>query len=135
MSAEHSGSASSLRPKGVPISDPAFRSDVFEADGEVVLRLYGQIDMLSAPNFAVAAIGLGGTGVRLVFDIAEVTFMDSAGLSVLAGTIRRLQRIGGTLCLRNVSRHVRQILRISGLDQFVTIEEPLSTAGIAAHGK
>jgi anti-anti-sigma factor len=117
------------------MSDPSFRADTLESDGEIVLSLFGQIDMLSAPNFAAAAIGVGGSDARVVFDMAGVTFMDSAGLSVVAGTMRRLERSGGSLCLRDVSRQVRQILRISGLDQLVTIEESLGTAPGAARVK
>ncbi len=113
------------------MSDPAFTADTLESDGEVVLRLCGDIDMLSAPNFASAALRLGGADTRIVFDMAGVTFMDSAGLSVLAGTMRRLERTGGSLCLRGVSRQVRQILRISGLDQLLTIEESHKSVGVA----
>jgi anti-anti-sigma factor len=117
------------------MSDPGFRADALEADGEVVLRLAGEIDMLSAPNFAAAAIGLGTNGKRVVFDLAGVTFMDSAGLSVLAGTLRRLDRIGGSLCLRNVPKQVRQILAISALDQKITIEESVSPRSVASRSK
>jgi anti-sigma B factor antagonist len=114
------------------MSDPGFRADAVEANGEVILTLAGEIDMLSAPNFASAAIGLGGNGKRVVFDLAAVTFMDSAGLSVLAGTLRRLDRIGGSLCLRNVPPQIRQILKISALDQLLTIEESVSSPSAAS---
>lgn len=117
------------------MSDPGFRADAVEADGEVILRVAGEIDMLSAPNFAAAAIGLGGNGKRVVFDLAGVTFMDSAGLSVLAGTMRRLDRIGGSLSLRNVPRQVRQILKISALDQRITIEESVGRRSAASRSK
>ena len=117
------------------MSDPEFRADALEADGEEILRLAGDIDMLSAPNFAAAAIGLGGNGKRVVFDLAAVTFMDSAGLSVLAGTMRRLDRVGGSLCLRNVPRSVRQILKISALDTLITIEEPVRRPSAKSRSK
>jgi anti-anti-sigma factor len=113
------------------MSDPAFTADMLESDGEVVLRLCGDIDMMSAPNFASAARRLGGADVRIVFDMAGVTFMDSAGLSVVAGTLRRLERTGGSLCLRGVPRQIRQILSISGLDQLLTIEESHKSVGAA----
>ena len=113
------------------MSDPAFRAETLVMDDEVILRLSGDIDMLSAPNFAAASIHLDGAAARIVFDMAEVTFMDSAGLSVLAGTMRRLERTGGSLRLRRPSRQVRQILTISGLDQLLTIEESLSAARVA----
>ena len=39
------------------MADPGFRAHAVEADGEVILRVAGEVDMLSAPNF-IAAIGL-----------------------------------------------------------------------------
>jgi anti-anti-sigma factor len=92
-------------------------------DGDThVLTLSGQIDMVSSPQFGVAAVSLGGEDIDLVFDMTHVTFMDSSGLSIIAGTLRRLERTGGKLCIRNPQLHVRRVLETVGLSSYLIID-------------
>src|SRR4051794_25657787 len=86
--------------------------------GEVVLTLVGEIDTLTAPIFEAAADAIeGGRTETLVFDVAGVTFMDSTGLTIIAGTLRRLNRLGGRLCIRGASPMVCRLLEITGIVQ------------------
>ena len=92
-------------------------------DGETVLIVRGEVDAATAPTLRAAVEAIGAFGVCLVFDLAEVTFMDSSGLSVIAQTLRRSQHSSGSsLCVRNPPAQVRQLLVIAGLDPFVTID-------------
>ncbi|HZX55470.1 MAG TPA: STAS domain-containing protein, partial [Ilumatobacteraceae bacterium] len=59
----------------------------------------------------------GGRGITIVFDMSRVTFMDSTGLSVIAGTLRRLEPVGGRLCIRGASPMIRRLLEITGITQ------------------
>ncbi|MEP7204067.1 MAG: STAS domain-containing protein [Ilumatobacteraceae bacterium] len=104
------------------MSDTEFHVETVHINGEIVLALAGEIDTLSAPNLGAAAVRFAGEGMRLVFDLGGVTFMDSAGLSVIAGTVRRLQREGGSLCIRNARDQVRRLLEMTAIDQYVTID-------------
>jgi anti-anti-sigma factor len=95
-----------------------FSLTITRGPGEVVLTLAGEIDTLTGPRFDEAAeVIQGGRGITIVFDMSRVTFMDSTGLSVIAGTLRRLQPVGGRLCIRGASPMIRRLLEISGITQ------------------
>lgn len=59
----------------------------------------------------------------LVLDFAAVSFVDSAGLRVIADTHRRLQEAGGGLVVRKPSAGLMRLLTLTGLADHVTIEE------------
>lgn len=59
----------------------------------------------------------------VVLDFAAVSFVDSAGLRVIADTHRRLQDAGGGLVVRQPSAGLMRLLTLTGLADHVTIEE------------
>jgi anti-sigma B factor antagonist len=52
-----------------------------------------------------------------------MTFIDSTGLGVIVGTLKRLREGGGDLVLRSPSRSTRKVLEITGLTRIVEIVE------------
>lgn len=99
-------------------------------NGEMVLRMRGDIDIVSAPDFAFAAKAFTGSGMRVVLDFEEVTFMDSSGLNVIAVAGLELSSNGGSLSIRNASTNIVRTIEISGLAGYVKADSPpLSLAG------
>jgi len=91
------------------------------AEGITVVELDGDIDVYTAPAFRDAleeAIDAGA--LRIVVDLAKVTFMDSTGLGVLVGSERRLKPLGGSLALACAGT-IGQLLLITGLDRVFTL--------------
>jgi len=100
-----------------------FSASTAHGRSEVVLSLAGDIDAATAPTFArEAELMGGGPDVTLVFDMTGVTFIDSTGLSVIAGTLRRLRSVGGRLCIRGASPMLCRLLQISGIDECANVE-------------
>lgn len=91
----------------------------FQTDGEkVVVRLAGDIDLANAGtvhNEVNAAITNRVNTV--VVDLSEVTYLDSAGLSILFALARRLQTLQTELeVLVPVDSPVRRAVELSGLE-------------------
>jgi anti-anti-sigma factor len=110
---------------------------ISRAPGEVVLTLVGEIDTLTASTFEAAADAMGADrNVTLVFDMAGVTFMDSTGLTIIAGTLRRLNRVGGRLCIRGASPMTCRLLEITGILESEILEISPIVTGVrtAANG-
>ena len=64
----------------------------------MVLPLSGAIDLETAPEVRAAVAELRERDVAgIVLDLADVTFIDSVGLSVLVSVHRRLKDEGGRL--------------------------------------
>lgn len=85
-----------------------------------VVRAFGAIDIGSCDAFAAAVEQLTANieGRPIVFDLAEVSFMDSSGLGVLVKT----NLAGHPVILRNASPIVRRIIEVTGLGGVIAVE-------------
>jgi len=112
-----------------------------EAGSErAVLEVAGDIDLFTAPQLRHAVNELIDAGSRkLVVDLTKVGFLDSTGLGVLVGALKRLRDSGGDLVLAAPQRPVRRVLSVTGLDKVFTIhtdptESQISGAGVTQVG-
>jgi anti-sigma B factor antagonist len=89
---------------------------VSSLDGAVRLTADGEVDSSSAPLLRAEIDAVLDTcPAELVIDLDGVTFLDSAGLSVLAGTHRRTAAAGVRLRVLASSRAVIRPMQITGL--------------------
>ncbi len=117
----------SLHPGGDPgataLRRTGFHAEVQPIDGQVVVRLHGELDMATSPALQQALIGaFGGDGTEVVVDLANLTFMDSTGIAVLLGAGRRADEVGQSLVVRAPRRPVLKAFRLTGVDQILSIE-------------
>ena len=90
-----------------------------EAATLVVLR--GDLDLSTAPELRECLVKLIGDGARIVVDLEAVGFLDSAGLGILVGGLKRARSHDGELELVCTSQDVLKPLVITGLDRVFTI--------------
>jgi anti-anti-sigma factor len=57
----------------------------------------------------------------LIVELDQVSFIDSAGLGVLAGTVRQAAAYGGSLRVVCARPQVRQLFRLAGLQDRVPL--------------
>ena len=94
-------------------------------DGQRIVRVSGDVDLSTAPLLEQQLKELLEDGAReIVLDIADLRFIDAAGLSVLVRAADRLRRCDGELQLRSPSRSVRKTLQITGLDTVFWCDQP-----------
>ena len=60
---------------------------------------------------------------KLVIDIGRVDFMDSSGLGLIMGRYALMQRLGGTLSLREPNERLLRIFELAGLERMIRIED------------
>ncbi|SEU25759.1 anti-anti-sigma factor [Nonomuraea wenchangensis] len=88
---------------------------VEERDGHAVVRLDGELDLLTRPLLSAACDDLLSRGVRrIVIDATGLSFSDCAGLSALLGVRREAWRRGGSLVLTGVHGMPARLLAITG---------------------
>ncbi|MFC4121572.1 STAS domain-containing protein [Nonomuraea zeae] len=81
----------------------------------VVISVAGELDRNTVPQLAAAVERQRPGGARdLVFDLGELTFMDSSGLSVLLTAANYVRAQGGRTHLAAVRGTPARILEISG---------------------
>ena len=119
---ERTGGSSGSRAAVPPDLEP-LRITIERDDGAApVVTLSGELDLSCARAVADALDGLVREGADVVIDLAELRFIDSSGLSVLAVARRDAVERGGTVVLRHPSANVVKLLAISGLDQLLPVE-------------
>ncbi|MEH0845143.1 STAS domain-containing protein [Micromonospora sp. CPCC 205711] len=83
---------------------------------EVVLRLAGEIDMLTAAQLStVVNEVLADPPPRIVLDMGGVSFCDSQGLGTLVVLSRKASHARSLLVLSNVGDFLLRVLDITGL--------------------
>ena len=86
------------------------------ADGVEVLALSGELDIASVPALADRIEALGNQTVRLVLDLTQVEFFDSAGVRLVDRLARDCERRGGRLRLvAPPGNRARRVLELVGM--------------------
>jgi anti-anti-sigma factor len=89
---------------------------------EARVRLDGELDNLSVPVLNQALDGLYKGGCTdIVFDLGELSFVDSSGLGALVGAWRHCQEQGGTARAVNPSAMVTRLLDVTGIGRYLLV--------------
>ena len=97
-------------------------------EGLCVVSVSGEVDVYTSPQLKIALVAAveDECGV-VVVDLDKVGFIDSSGLGVLVGALRRVREAGGDLRIVCGRDNVVKIFRITGLDRvfpmFVSVDE------------
>ena len=107
---------SSSRPAARGLDDPGFSYDVSRAEGAVVVRLKGELDLATAPELQRELLGiLEQPCSSLTLDLGELTFLDSSGLGALYRARQAAEAASVTLTLESVPRHVLRVLDVTAM--------------------
>jgi anti-sigma B factor antagonist len=96
--------------------------------GVVTLKLAGSLDTATAPNLArQLAPMLAGTAKDIVFDLAQLKFVSSAGLRVFSTTRKTLHERGGQASFVNLQPQIQEVFEIirslKGVETFTSETE------------
>jgi anti-sigma B factor antagonist len=78
-----------------------------------VLRVRGELDLLNAPQLLDGVHEAVGSGAgSIAFDLSELNFIDSFGLSVLVTAKKQTAERGGRVYLVGVTEQLRRALNL-----------------------
>jgi anti-sigma B factor antagonist len=104
-----------------------------DASGLTIIAVGGEIDVYTAPKLRERLIGLVESGsFQLIVDMEDVEFLDSTGLGVLVGGLKRVRAHDGWIDLVCTQSRILRIFRITGLNKVFNIYDTVADA-IAAH--
>ena len=95
-------------------------------DGVAVLRLDGELNMVSAPAVRKSVADLVAAGSsRVVVDLSDVDFLDSSGLGALISGLKSTRQAGGDLRIASPGEQVRLVLRLTNMERvLIPYENP-----------
>lgn len=109
-----------------------FELEVAPVDGGVVVcTVIGELDVASAPKLRAELVRLVAESEgppRVVVDLAGVDFLDSTGLGVLLGGLKRVRARDGALVLCRAEPQVRKVFEVTRVIEILPIHDELDTA-------
>jgi anti-sigma B factor antagonist len=101
------------------------------AQQPAAIRLKGELNSLTSAQLREQLQGhLAAGRLRIMVDLAAVTFIDSSGLSALVAGLKSLKLNGGRLALVGLQPQARMIFQITQADTLFAIfdDEPAALA-------
>ena len=100
-----------------------------EQDGIIVIALGGRVDTAGAIELERALQAQHEAGhYRLVLDMRDLTYLNSAGLRILADFLTVSRDNDGDLHLASLNDKIRRVFEIIGFDNFFDIFDDSSAA-------
>jgi anti-sigma B factor antagonist len=95
-----------------------------EVDGATIIAVGGEIDVYTAPKLRDKITELVADGVYdIIVDMEAVEFLDSTGLGVLVGGLKKVRAHDGSLELICTQDRLLKIFRITGLAKVFVIHD------------
>jgi anti-sigma B factor antagonist len=94
-----------------------FRLETIGPSGDcAVLQVIGEVDIYTAPALRERIRDLAAKGaVHIIADLSRVDFLDSTGLGVLVGGLKRLREHDGSLTPVISTTRILRVFEITGL--------------------
>ena len=107
--------------------------DVRKVDAHSVVDVKGEIDVYTAPKLREKLIELVSEGsYDVVVNLEGVDFLDSTGLGVLVGALKRVKAHDGSLSLVCTQDKILKIFKITGLTKVFPIHDSVEEATSAS---
>lgn len=106
-----------------------FEVSVSQRDGWTVVAVVGEIDLATAPQLRQRLVTLVSEGHhQLVLDLGATDFLDSIGLGVIVGALKRVQIAGGALVVATDVARIRSVFELTRLDAIIPVYRDVATA-------
>ena len=103
--------------------------DVSKVDSHAVVDVRGEIDVYTAPKLREKLIELVSEGsYDVIVNLEGVDFLDSTGLGVLVGALKRVKAHDGSLSLVCTQDKILKIFKITGLTKVFPIHNSVDEA-------
>jgi anti-sigma B factor antagonist len=103
--------------------------DEYAAGDATVIEVGGEIDVYTAPRLREKIISLVDAGkYHLIVNLEGVEFLDSTGLGVLVGGLKRVRQHDGWIELVCTQPRILRIFRITGLSRVFEIYDSVQQA-------
>lgn len=95
-----------------------------------VLQVEGEVDVYTSPQLKQEIVAHIDKGLKhLVVDLSKVEYLDSTGLGVLIGALKRMREVEGDFALVGPGARIQRIFEITGLDKIFDIYPSLEDFG------
>ena len=90
-----------------------------------VVEVRGDLDCYTAPKLRAVLLELADRPRKVILDVGSSDFIDSTGLGVLVGGLKRFRQQGGDMVVRSPSPTTTRLFEVTGV---IKLFEPASAA-------
>lgn len=95
-----------------------------------IVKLKGEVDIYTAPSLRETIVNTVEKGrYMIVVDLDEVDFLDSTGLGVLVGGLKRVKQHDGELGIICNQENILRIFKITGLTKIFKVYKSADEIG------
>jgi anti-sigma B factor antagonist len=94
--------------------------------GYVVVTVAGEVDIATVAELRERLAATAASGVPVVADLDQVSFIDATGLGALAGAAREATEHGTSLYVVCAQPQTRRLFRVTGLDCQIPVAHELA---------
>ena len=88
---------------------------------DTILRISGRLDTITAPALDKTISEVIGDTGNLILDLKNLEYISSAGLRILLGAQKKMQKIG-SMKVVNVCEEVMEVFEMTGFSDILVIE-------------
>ncbi len=106
-----------------------FQVESESRDGWTIIQPRGDIDVYSAPQLRdtiAEKMGLGPPNI--ILNLEFVDFIDSTGLAIMIGGLKRAKELDGAFVLVKPNEQVSRVLRITDLTKVLPVFDSIDSA-------
>ena len=101
---------------------------VREEQQALIVTVTGRLDGLTAPDFDRQAAAWVKPGRLLVLDLAQLSYVSSAGLRSILILSKQAKAAGGRLALCRLAGFIQEVITLSGFNTFLPIYADAASA-------
>lgn len=106
-----------------------FGTRIDTSGDHAVVVIEGDVDMAAAPTLrSILQRTIDAGSTWLIIDLTECTLIDSAGMGMMLGALRRARSVGGRVELVVPSPNLRRVFEACDLDRVFTLHETVGGA-------
>ena len=98
-----------------------FAVSVTAAEDATVVEVHGDLDCYTAPKLRAVLLELADGPRKVILAVGSVDFIDSTGLGVLVGGVKRFRQQGVDLVLRSPNARTARLFEVTGVGKLLTV--------------
>ena len=107
----------------------AFRIDITEEDGVIILKIIGKVDSFTHAELNNSFDMVMKKGKKnILLNMKDLNYIDSVGIGSIIRFAKWVGKIGGALKIAEMQSNIRQVFRLLSYDQILLIYDSASEA-------
>lgn len=98
-----------------------------DLNSTIIFKVEGDFDNLLSIKykFAITEIVNRKKAKVVVFDLSNVTFIDSSGIGLILGRYKQVNEYNGNLIICGVNNNIKKIIAVSGIANIIEVYEDI----------